>query len=141
MVYKLKLRTSVYRMHATWATHLHLISRTTFRSALFWDITRRRVVIVYRRFASCGNCLPTFRDNVSVPSSRVKSQGLLMRPVPFWDITRRRVVIAYRRFGTTYRSHLQGSRVPRTLERGASLKSKYEQHYLPGRNFTRMMSS
>jgi hypothetical protein len=23
--------------------------------------------------ASCGNCLPTFRDNVSVPSSRFKS--------------------------------------------------------------------
>jgi hypothetical protein len=23
--------------------------------------------------ATCGNCLPTFRDNVSVPSSRVKS--------------------------------------------------------------------
>jgi hypothetical protein len=23
--------------------------------------------------ASCGNCLPTFRDNVSVPSSQVKS--------------------------------------------------------------------
>jgi hypothetical protein len=23
--------------------------------------------------ASCGNCLPTFRDNVSVPSSRVNS--------------------------------------------------------------------
>jgi hypothetical protein len=23
--------------------------------------------------SSCGNCLPTFRDNVSVPSSRVKS--------------------------------------------------------------------
>jgi hypothetical protein len=23
--------------------------------------------------ASCGNCLPTFRDNVSVSSSRVKS--------------------------------------------------------------------
>ena len=23
--------------------------------------------------ASCGNCLPTFRDHVSVPSSRVKS--------------------------------------------------------------------
>jgi hypothetical protein len=31
------------------------------RSALFWDITRCR-----------GNCLPTFRVNVSVPSSRVK---------------------------------------------------------------------
>jgi hypothetical protein len=31
---------------------------------------------------SCGNCLPTFRDNVSVPSSRVKSpsrKGLLTR--------------------------------------------------------------
>jgi hypothetical protein len=26
---------------------------------------------------SCGNCLPTFRDNVSVPSSRVKSPFLL----------------------------------------------------------------
>ena len=24
--------------------------------------------------ASCGNCLPTFQDNVSVTSSRVKSQ-------------------------------------------------------------------
>jgi hypothetical protein len=23
--------------------------------------------------ASCGNCLPAFRDNISVPSSRVKS--------------------------------------------------------------------
>jgi hypothetical protein len=33
------------------------------RSALFWDITRRRVVIVYRR------------DNVSVPASRVKSSS------------------------------------------------------------------
>jgi hypothetical protein len=34
--------------------------------------------------ASCGNCLPTFRDNVWVPSSRVKSPeffllGLLIR--------------------------------------------------------------
>jgi hypothetical protein len=25
--------------------------------------------------ASCGNCLPTFRDNVSIPSSRVKSSS------------------------------------------------------------------
>ena len=32
-------------------------------SALFWDITA----------ALCGNCLPTFRVNVSLPSSRVKS--------------------------------------------------------------------
>jgi hypothetical protein len=34
------------------------------RSARFWDITQRRVV----------NCLPAFRDNVSVPSSRSKVQ-------------------------------------------------------------------
>jgi hypothetical protein len=102
------------------------------RSALFWDITQRRVVIGYRRFgtkyrsqdlrssgilrsvvwwlltdvsgqnigpkicallgyyaASWGDCLPTFRDKLSVPRSAL-----------FWDITQRRVVIAYRRFGT-----------------------------------------
>jgi hypothetical protein len=29
------------------------------------------------------------------------------------DITQRRMVILYRRFGTTYRSHLQGSKSPR----------------------------
>jgi len=29
----------------------------------------------------------------------------------FWVITQRVVVILYRRFGTTYRSHLQGSRI------------------------------
>jgi hypothetical protein len=35
---------------------------------------------------------------------------MLMNSVVFWVITRRRVVIIYRRFGTTYRSHLHGSR-------------------------------
>jgi hypothetical protein len=35
------------------------------------------------------------------------------RSALFWDITQRRVVILYRRFGTTYLSHLQGSRNPR----------------------------
>jgi hypothetical protein len=34
-----------------------------------------------------------------------------IRSALFWDIKRRRVIIVYRRFGTTYRSHLQGSRV------------------------------
>jgi hypothetical protein len=29
----------------------------------------------------------------------------------FWVITQRVVAISYRRFGTTYRSHLQGSRI------------------------------
>jgi hypothetical protein len=32
---------------------------------------------------------------------------------PVWDITQRWVVVHYRRFGSTYRSHLQGSRSPR----------------------------
>ena len=27
--------------------------------------------------ASCGNCSPTFRDNVSVPSSRVNGQDVM----------------------------------------------------------------
>ena len=33
----------------------------------------------------------------------------------FWDVTRRRLVVIYRCFGTTYRSHLQGSSSPRTV--------------------------
>jgi hypothetical protein len=88
-------------------------------SALCWDITCRRVAIVYRRFGTThrshlqgsrvreedvsGQCIgpifkgqesekKTFRDNASVPYSRVKSP-------------RRR------RFGTTHRCHIQGSRV------------------------------
>jgi hypothetical protein len=32
------------------------------------------------------------------------------RPALFWYITQRRVVTLYRRLGTTYQSHLQGSR-------------------------------
>jgi hypothetical protein len=36
---------------------------------------------------------------------------MLMRSALFWGITRRRVVIFCRRLGTSYRSHLQGSRV------------------------------
>ena len=34
-----------------------------------------------------------------------------MKSAVFWDITRRRVVVFCRRFGTTYRSHLHGSRI------------------------------
>ena len=37
-----------------------------------------------------------------------------MKSAPFWDITERRVVIIYWRFGTTYRSHIHGSRSSRT---------------------------
>jgi hypothetical protein len=38
-----------------------------------------------------------------------------MRSALFWYITQLRVVILYRRFGTTYRSHLQGSRSTRNI--------------------------
>jgi hypothetical protein len=36
------------------------------------DVDKIFVLLGYYA-ASCGNCLPTFRDNVSVPSSPVKS--------------------------------------------------------------------
>jgi hypothetical protein len=39
----------------------------SMRSAFFWDITQRRK----------GDHLLTFRDNVSVPSSSSKKNGLL----------------------------------------------------------------
>jgi len=35
---------------------------------------------------------------------------MAMRSALFWAITQPVVVIPHRRFGTTYRSHLQGSR-------------------------------
>jgi hypothetical protein len=38
-----------------------------------------------------------------------------MRSALFWGVSQRRVVIVYRRFGTTYRSHLQVSRSPRSF--------------------------
>jgi outer membrane receptor protein involved in Fe transport len=43
--------------------------------------------------------LPTFRDNLSVPSSMVKQSSLLQLGL----------VLSYRRLGTTYRSDLQWS--------------------------------
>jgi hypothetical protein len=56
--------------------------------------------------ASCCNYLPTFRDNVSVPSSWVKIPRWKGKGFPSWNLS---VVIIYRRFGTTCRSHLHGS--------------------------------
>jgi len=35
----------------------------------------------------------------------------ILRSTLFWDITQRLVTNPCRRFGTTYRSHLQGSRI------------------------------
>jgi hypothetical protein len=55
--------------------------------------------------ASSGNPLPTFRDNVSVPSSRVKKSKKKRR-----------------RFGTTYLSHLQGSKSPTRKEDVSGLR-------------------
>jgi hypothetical protein len=49
--------------------------------------------------------------------TRVSTWGTIeLRSALFWNITQRRVVIIYRRFGTTYLSHLQGSRSPTRKE-------------------------
>jgi hypothetical protein len=50
------------------------------------------------------------------------STVMLKRSALFWGITQHRGLILYRRFGTTYRSHLQGSRSPRRAE------SRQEKH-------------
>jgi hypothetical protein len=42
----------------------------------------------------------------------INDANFMLRSALFWGITQRRVVIFYRRFGTTYRSHLKGSRSP-----------------------------
>jgi hypothetical protein len=67
-----------------------IILVTTSRAARYfiqpptqWELRQRTLISGFRHdveicallgyyAASCGNCLPTFRDNVSVPSSRVK---------------------------------------------------------------------
>jgi hypothetical protein len=46
------------------------------------------------------------------------SAAMLVRFALFSDITQRRAVILYRRFGSTYPSHLQGSKSPRPLNMG-----------------------
>jgi hypothetical protein len=98
------------------------------RSALFRGITQRRVVILYRRFGTTylshlrgsrsPRRVPTFRNNVSVTSSRVKDSKKST------DVSGQRIYRIfkgqefqeeYRRFGTTYLSHLRGSRSPRRV--------------------------
>jgi hypothetical protein len=59
-----------------------------------------------------------------------------MRSALFWDITRRRVVIIYQRFGTTYRSHLHGSRVrvgTNTLSRNVGKQLPHDAAWYPRR--------
>jgi len=42
-----------------------------------------------------------------------QTKACITKSLLFWAITQWRVVIPYRHFGTTYRSHLQGSRNPK----------------------------
>jgi hypothetical protein len=58
---------------------------------------------------------------VPPPPQRKTYNWNLTRSVPLCDITQHRVIILYRRFGTTYRSHLQGSR---SLEDGTDMLSR-----------------
>jgi hypothetical protein len=90
-----------------------------------------------RYAASCGRFLPTFRDNLWVPSTGVKNlwipleMGQTMCPesVLFWVIRQRVVAVSYRHFGTTSRSHLQGWRIcqyPWRWDRHCVLKRPWE---------------
>jgi hypothetical protein len=58
-------------------------------------------------------------------ASNAKQINSTLRSALFWDITRRRVVIVYRRFGTSYRSHLQGSRVREEKKAGNTQRRFY----------------
>jgi len=40
--------------------------------------------------------------------------GYILRPALLWDFTQHKVVIPLRSFGISNRSHLQGSRCPRS---------------------------
>ena len=75
--------------------------------------------------AYIGSCLPTFRDGLSIPFSRIKQSAAgfrrgvvevfaLRRCYAAWDVMQRMLVV-YRRFGTDYRSYLQGSSSPDCL--------------------------
>ena len=48
-----------------------------------------------------------------------------VRSALLWDITQRWVVVLYRRFGTSYRSHLQGSRTPNGLRYPCGKEPRY----------------
>ena len=51
-----------------------LEDRQYFEACFYINKPSRKICALLGYYAaSCSNCLPTFRDNVSVPSSRVKS--------------------------------------------------------------------
>ena len=74
-----------------------VISHRRFRTTYQSHLQQSRILLAYYA-ASSGNFLPTFRENLSVPSSSQES---------LWLFTQWVVVISHRRFGTTYQSHLQ----------------------------------
>jgi hypothetical protein len=74
-----------------------------------------RSVITLKWLPCFGRPHRRYQTAVQARFYAVELVHLLIRSAIFWDITQRRVIILYRRFGTTYRSHLQGSRSPRFL--------------------------
>ena len=71
------------------------------------------------------HCIVTYIWRLCVVLNILKHK--LIRSVLFWDITQRHVVIVYRRFGTTYLSHLHGSRVrPRRAQISSTSRQKPE---------------
>jgi hypothetical protein len=54
-----------------------------------------------------------------------------LRTALFWVVTQRVVVIPHRRFGTTYRSHLHGSKIEKRLEDGSDRLSRNGGKELP----------
>jgi hypothetical protein len=72
-----------------------VVTEISVRSALFCGITQRRMIILYR---------PSRNSVVGVITE------ISVRSALFCGIAQRRMIILYRRFGTTYRSHLLGSR-------------------------------
>ena len=92
-------------------TTLHLLplrhcNETKAVLELRWDVPRvwRLLLHNYVRRRPTG-------DRISLTWFRA-SFAKSITSVLFWNTAQRRVVIPYRRFGTTYQSHLEGSRKP-----------------------------
>ena len=75
--------------------------------AVMWKYVNRKGPDLNKRL---GVCYPTIRT--AWHAWIQASATALMRSAPFSNFTQSRMRVSYRRFGTTYRSHLQGSRVP-----------------------------
>ena len=103
-----------------------IITAITSNSAMRWKelVETENCALMGYYAASSGNLLPTFRYDLSVPSSRIKNTNVwildhsrwdwdpwLRGSTVFWAITQLVVVIYYRRFGKTYRFQFQGPRI------------------------------